>query len=200
MTVTVGAPLNEAPTVAAEILDQTPAEDALYSFAIPAGTFADDAGESALTLTATLADDSDLPSWLTFDGTSFSGTPLQADVDAGAITVKVTATDAQGATVSDEFTLTPQNVNDAPTVTGTLEAATTTLGVATAVDLSALVLADEDGDATTLAAQTQGGLRFPPGSPWSARRSRSPTPPPRAFTRSTSSPMTARSIPTRRSA
>ena len=58
---------NAAPTVATEIVDQTPDEDALYSFAIPAGTFADDAGESALTLTATLADDSALPSWLTFD-------------------------------------------------------------------------------------------------------------------------------------
>ena len=194
VTVTVGAPLNDAPTVATEIADQTPDEDALYSFAIPAGTFADDAGEGALVLTATLADDTPLPAWLSFDPATgtFSGTPLQADVDAGAITVKVTATDAQEESVSDEFTLTPQNVNDAPTITGTLAPVETTFGAATTVDLSALTLADEDGDTPTLVALSQGGLRFPPGSRWSARRSRSPTPPPRASTPSTSSPTTRR--------
>ena len=163
VTVTVGAPLNAAPTVAAEIADQSPAEDALYSFAIPAGTFADDAGAGALVLTATLADDSALPAWLSFDGTSFSGTPLQADVNAGAITVKVTATDAQGESVSDEFTLTPLNVNDAPTIAGTLADATTTAGTATTVDLSGLALADEDGTTPTLVAVTQGGTSLPAG-------------------------------------
>ena len=76
--------------------------------------------------------------------------------------------------------LTPQNVNDAPTITGTLDAVETTVGAATTVDLSALTLADEDGDTPTLVALSQQGLRFPPGSRWSARRSRSPTPPPRA--------------------
>ena len=91
--------IDTPPSVATGIPAQTPDEDALYSFALPAGTFADDAGEDALTLAATLADGTTpLPAWLDFDPATatFSGTPSQADVDAGPITVKVTATDAQG--------------------------------------------------------------------------------------------------------
>ena len=202
---TVGAPVDLPPSVAVPLEDQNPAEDAVWSFAVPAGTFADDAGEGALTLAATLADGTTpLPAWLDFDPATatFSGTPLQADVDAGPIAVRVTATDASGQAVSDEFTVTPSNVNDAPTVSGTLADAATTAGAATSVDLSGLTLADEDGDAVTLRAELQGGLRFPPGSRWrrTGPRSRSPTPWPRASTPSTSSPTTPRRIPPRRSA
>ena len=198
-------PVDLPPSVAVPLEDQNPAEDAVWSFAVPAGTFADDAGEGALTLAATLADGTTpLPAWLDFDPATatFSGTPLQADVDAGPIAVRVTATDASGQAVSDEFTVTPSNVNDAPTVSGTLADAATTVGAATSVDLSGLTLADEDGDAVTLRAELQGGLRFPPGSRWrrTGPRSRSPTPWPRASTPSTSSPTTPRRIPPRRSA
>ncbi|MGS4946639.1 malectin domain-containing carbohydrate-binding protein [Meridianimarinicoccus sp. RP-17] len=157
--------VNEAPTVAAEVADQAPDEDAAFSFTVPAGSFADDGGEGALTLSATLADDTPLPSWLDFDPATatFSGTPLQADVNAGPIEVKVTATDAGGLSVSDTFTLTPQNVNDAPTITGVLDPVETDLGTATTVDLSGLALADEDGDPTTLVAALQGGDPLPAG-------------------------------------
>ncbi len=105
------------PVVLAEIADQAATEDAAFTFAIPAGTFADDKGEEALTLTATLDDDTPLPGWLVFDAATgiFSGTPSQADLDlAPTLSVKVTAADALGAAVSDTFTLDITEVDDAP--------------------------------------------------------------------------------------
>ena len=57
-----------------------------------------------------------LPSWLSFNASTrtFSGTPLNANV--GAIDVKVTATDSGSAAISDTFSITVTNTNDAPTV------------------------------------------------------------------------------------
>jgi len=107
---------NHAPVVGAPIADQTAAEDAAFSFTLPLDTFTDvDAGDT-LTLSATLADGSALPGWLAIDLLSggFSGTPTNDDV--ATLDVRVTATDAAGAMVSDEFVLEVLNVNDAPEV------------------------------------------------------------------------------------
>ena len=105
---------NDVPTVANAIVDQTAMEDAPFSFTVPADTFHDvDAGDS-LSYSASLADGSALPGWLSFDPNTrtFSGTPANADV--GTISVKVTATDNSGASASDTFDLTVENINDAP--------------------------------------------------------------------------------------
>ena len=98
--------------------DQTTDEDSPYSFRInsdPAHpTFYDiDVGDS-LTFSATLADGSALPAWLTISGDTLSGTPANDDVDRYYI--KVYATDSSGAQTSDIYILDVQNVNDAPTV------------------------------------------------------------------------------------
>ena len=106
---------NAAPTVATPLADQPAAEDILFQFTVPAGTFADDAWDG-VTLWATKADDSPLPTWLTFDPqtNTFTGTPANGDV--GTLSVKVTATDAYGAQVSDTFDLAIANTNDVPVV------------------------------------------------------------------------------------
>ena len=80
-------------------------------------TFADVDADDSLSYSATLADGSALPSWLSFDASTrtFSGTPENADV--GSVTVRVTATDGSSATVSDDFVLAVANTNDVPTVT-----------------------------------------------------------------------------------
>ncbi|WP_186289687.1 cadherin-like domain-containing protein [Methylomonas koyamae] len=112
-TITV-ANTNDTPTVANPIADQNATEDSAFSFQVPANTFADvDVGD-ALSYTATLADGSALPNWLTFNAATqtFSGTPANADV--GSISVRVTGADNNGATVYDDFALTVTNVNDAP--------------------------------------------------------------------------------------
>ncbi len=115
---TVGA-INTAPTVALALADQAATEDAAFQFTVPNGTFTDADGD-ALSLHATLADGSALPSWLTFDPhtNTFSGTPVNADV--GQMDIKVTAADPSGATTNDVFHLSVANVNDAPVVTNPL--------------------------------------------------------------------------------
>ena len=74
----------------------------------------------ALAYTATLTDDSELPMWLTLgrDTGVFKGIPQQADVDAGALDIRVTATDPGGNKANSDFRLTIVNVNDAPTSAG----------------------------------------------------------------------------------
>ncbi|MBW4677408.1 MAG: putative Ig domain-containing protein [Desmonostoc geniculatum HA4340-LM1] len=116
--------VNDAPTVAVAIADQTTAENSVFNFILPANTFADvDLGDT-LTYTATLDNGNPLPSWLTFNATTrtFSGTPTAANV--GNINVLVTATDTALASVSDIFNLsvTPLNLTGTPnpdTLTGT---------------------------------------------------------------------------------
>ena len=104
MTVDVTA-VNDPPTVANAIPDQTATVGAAFSFQFAANTF-DDVDDNTLTYTAVEDGESGLPSWLSFDaGTrTFSGTP--AAVDAGTVSVKVTASDDDGASVSDAFVIT----------------------------------------------------------------------------------------------
>ena len=140
-TVTV-ANTNDAPVASVTIANQSANEDAGFSFTVPATSFTDvDVGDT-LTLSATLADGSPLPAWLSFDpGTnSFSGTPLNDDV--GSLAIRVTATDTSGASATQDFTVTVNNTNDAPVITssnaaGFAENATGTVYTAAATDVDA---------------------------------------------------------------
>jgi VCBS repeat-containing protein len=109
-TITV-TPVNDAPVLSAPIPDQSIFEDQAVSYTLPAGTFTDI--DSALTYTATLSDNSALPSWLSFNVSTrqFTGTP-PANFN-GVLDIKVIASDGQY-NISDTFLLTIQPVNDAP--------------------------------------------------------------------------------------
>ena len=114
---------NNAPTVATEILDQTATTGAAFSFAFPAATFADaDAGDT-LTYTATLDDDSMLPSWLSFDAATrtFSGTPTTAET----VSVKVTASDASES-VSDTFDIVVSGQTDTTFISNSAQVTSST--------------------------------------------------------------------------
>ena len=102
------------PVVRQPLADKAVDEDQPFSFTVPADSFYDAEPSSPLTLSATLADGSALPSWLQFDAVSgtFSGTAGNAQV--GMIRVRVNATEADSGTVSDIFELTVVNTNDAP--------------------------------------------------------------------------------------
>jgi alpha-tubulin suppressor-like RCC1 family protein len=104
-------PVPGAPVASRPIEPQAVDEDAAFELSVPSDTFTDD---QPLTLSAELADGSDLPTWLRFtpEASLFSGTP--ADADVGTITVALIATDTEGLTGRTTFDLTVQNTNDAP--------------------------------------------------------------------------------------
>ena len=100
----------DAPVVYAPITDAAASVGFAFTKTVPSSAFTDPDGDT-LTYTATLADGSDLPDWLTFNAATrtFSGSP--ADGDIGTISVKVTATDATALNASDVFDIA---VSDAP--------------------------------------------------------------------------------------
>ena len=155
------ANVNDAPTVANAIPDQSATEDAAFSFTFAANTFSDvDAGDS-LTYTA-----SGLPGWLTFNaGTrTFSGTPANSDV--GVVTVTVRATDTGGAWVEDQFDITVANVNDAPTVANAIPDQSATEDAAFSFQFASNTFSDVDaGDSLTYSASgLPGWLSFNAGT------------------------------------
>ncbi|TWA56397.1 hemolysin type calcium-binding protein, partial [Azospirillum baldaniorum] len=106
--------INDAPVSAQALGTSNVDQGQAFSYTVPAGAFTDaDTGDS-LTFSATSGDGSTLPAWLSFEAATgrLSGTPGNADV--GTRTVRVTATDSSGATVSDLLTITVSNVNDGP--------------------------------------------------------------------------------------
>ena len=99
--VTVTA-VNNDPTVANAIPNRTATTGTAFSYQFPANSFEDADGDS-LSYSASQSDGTNLPSWLTFTpGTrTFSGTPQSGDT--GTITVRVTASDGNGGSVTDDF-------------------------------------------------------------------------------------------------
>ena len=101
LRISVNRPANNAPVVAFPMDNQVAALNTPFSFGFPLGVFIDSDGDT-LTYEATLSDDSDLPSWLTFTAgraLTFSGTPPTV----GTVRIKLTASDGRGGTASDEF-------------------------------------------------------------------------------------------------
>jgi len=114
--------VNHAPVVATALLDQNATENTPFNYAVPATSFTDPDNDS-LSYTATLADGSALPAWLSFNATNLTFTGTPTSTASGNYNVLVKATDPAGASVSDSFALA---VADAPanTITGTNNAET----------------------------------------------------------------------------
>jgi hypothetical protein len=107
----VVAEANHAPTLEVPLPDRAFAGLWPMVLALPAGAFADvDAGDR-LVVTASLADGTPLPQWLRFDPRTLVFVGEGAGLVDGRFELRVTATDAEGASVSDAFVLT---VNAAP--------------------------------------------------------------------------------------
>ncbi|MGL5101626.1 MAG: DUF4347 domain-containing protein [Plesiomonas sp.] len=98
--------VNDVPVVSGSIPPQSVAQDGSFNFTAPVGTFTDPNIGYTLTLSASLADGSALPAWLSFNPSTgtFSGTPGNADI--GSLIIRVTATDGSNASVSTTFSLT----------------------------------------------------------------------------------------------
>jgi Ca2+-binding RTX toxin-like protein len=139
-------PVNDAPVVATVLDDKASDEDQAVSFALPENAFADVDGD-ALTLTATLAGGAALPAWLTFDGSRFNGQP-PADFN-GALNIEVATSDGV-LTVTQEFTLSIDAVNDAPLATDD-DGFVATGSDPLEIDAATLLANDNDVDGDTLA-------------------------------------------------
>ena len=103
MTITINN-VNDAPELNRALRDQSVTEGQAFSFTLPDDTFTDIDVDDVLTLSATMADGSSLPDWLSFDSETgtFTGTPPD---ESEAVDIVVSATDLSGESVSDEFTI-----------------------------------------------------------------------------------------------
>ncbi|MCA1450768.1 DUF4082 domain-containing protein [Ensifer sp. IC3342] len=121
LTVTIhGA--NDAPVLAAQTANQNAVVDTAFSLVLPASTFTDVDSGDTLTYTATAADGSPLPGWLSFNASTrtFSGTPTAADV--GTLAIRVTAADLGSLAASETFNIA---VSTAPTTYSLFSASST---------------------------------------------------------------------------
>jgi Ca2+-binding RTX toxin-like protein len=105
-------------------------------------------GSGALTVSASLADGSALPSWLTFDAPMRSFHGSLSNAPAGTLTVRLTVTDATGQSTVATFPIVVEGVNDAPYADVPLGEQYAVLGQALQLQLDAQLFVDVDaGDA-----------------------------------------------------
>ncbi|RWS50129.1 hypothetical protein CKA56_06525, partial [Arcobacter venerupis] len=148
LTITING-VNDTPTVVNMIENQTVTQNSIYNFQFSSNIFSDADSGDIQTYTAQLVDSNGnlinggtLPAWLTFtSGTrTFSGIPTNDDI--GILNVKVTAIDGSNEIVSNTFSLTVVNVNDAPTgnviISGTLKQGETLTASNTIADVDGL--------------------------------------------------------------
>ena len=105
---------NDAPEAAIALTDQSVHAGQTYAWQLPEGAFVDVDPGDVLSYSASRADGSALPDWLSFDATTgtFGGTPATA----GTYALQVTATDLAGAQASQTFVLAVESAggNQAP--------------------------------------------------------------------------------------
>ncbi|BFM16385.1 hypothetical protein R50073_25680 [Maricurvus nonylphenolicus] len=106
---------NAAPVLDNTVPNQSATEDVFFSFQFAAATFSDPDSDPLL-YSATQADGTLLPAWLTFDGVTrtFSGSPT--DGDTGNLSIALEAKDGNGGDTTVIFDIAIANVNDAPTL------------------------------------------------------------------------------------
>ena len=149
--------VNDAPQLLVPLADLSSPEDTAFAFAIDASSFGDVDGD-ILTLSARLQNGGALPSWMSFDGTTLSGTPPQ-DFN-GTIGLEITASDGLLIATSN-FVLAFDPVNDAPILLGTMPDTTVYGGEAIDWAVPAALFADIDGDTLSLSASLADGSELP---------------------------------------
>jgi Ca2+-binding RTX toxin-like protein len=152
---------NDAPVQTAALSSWQAHEDQAFSYTVPAGLFSDvDLGDT-LTYTATLADGSPLPAWLSFNPATraFSGTPDGLDADILSIVVK--AEDGSGASASGGLYILVGGVNDAPVAALPLADIDVTYGDSVDYTIPREAFTDEDSIGIALSAKLLGGGALP---------------------------------------
>jgi Ca2+-binding RTX toxin-like protein len=154
--------VNNPPTVKDFIPNKIINQGQNFNFTIPASTFNDIDSSDVLTYSAVLEDGNILPGWLVFNSKtrSFTGTPSNSNV--GAVNIKVTVTDKAGVSVSSNFALAVNNINDAPLVQNIIKDQTIIASKAFSFTFDANTFNDIDpGDNLTYSASLQNGNSLP---------------------------------------
>ena len=137
---------NHAPTINKALADQSATSGVSFRYSFAADIFSDADGDT-LTYAA-----SGLPSWLSFNDSTrtFSGTPQSEHVTVSPIIVRLTASDAVGASVSTQFALRVSQgesaQNAAPLQSRTIPNQTATVGDSFSFAFSEDTFRDPDGD------------------------------------------------------
>jgi Ca2+-binding RTX toxin-like protein len=160
-----GAPAaegNSAPEAGTAIASQTATEDAPFAFQIPADAFSDkDVGET-LTYSASLADGSPLPAWLSFDPATRTFYGLPENDHVGSLSLRVSVSDRAGASASQQFDIVVLNVNDAPTAVTVIADSTVFEDSTTTFSFPITAFADADvGDQLAYSATLVDGSPLP---------------------------------------
>ncbi|MDM3855503.1 MAG: putative Ig domain-containing protein [Aphanizomenon gracile PMC649.10] len=154
--------VNNPPTVANLIADQTTKQGDAFNFQIPTNSFTDiDAGD-ILTYAATLENGNVLPTWLSFNATTLTLSGIPTNDNVGNLNVKVTATDKAGGNISDIFAIAVENLNDAPIVSNAIADVTATENTAFSFTIPENTFTDIDaGDSLTYSATLKDGSNLP---------------------------------------
>ena len=154
--------VNTAPVLDNPLADDNATEGQAVNIVVPADTFSDPDAGDILSYSATLVGGAPLPSWLGFDGATqtFTGTP--PNNSNGSLDIEVTATDAGGLSVSDDFTLGIADANFAPQVDNPIADTSVAEDTALNYTVPADAFSDSDiGDTLTYSAQLSGGGALP---------------------------------------
>jgi hypothetical protein len=88
---------------------------------------------------------------------------VSLDHEGSAVIIPVTANDGRGGVTVTDVSVTVTDVNEAPSLMGTIAPQSVVAGDELTVDLSGLVASDPDGDGTTLVARLSNGSPLPAG-------------------------------------
>lgn len=155
--IVLSVPVNHAPQASLPGILIIGSEDVAINTGLPSGSFSDPDGD-ALTISAVMANGSQLPSWLTFDGDGFTGTPPTNF--NGSLAVLLTASDGLLETQAP-VELRIASVNDAPQVVQAIADTSWQAGVAQQLTLPPGTFTDVDGDSLTVSAARSDGTPLP---------------------------------------
>jgi hypothetical protein len=155
--------INNAPELVHDIEDKSYNEDESFSFTVPENTFVEnDLGDQIVSYFAKSADGNALPQWLSFNTETLSFDGTTTFDDAGVYAIKLFATDIHGAAGECEFSLTINNVNNAPVLTGSIPDQQVNEDANLSYQIPANTFEDIDsGDELTISVEPTDGGTFP---------------------------------------
>ena len=143
------AEMNEPPVLSAAIEDFAANAGSNFVLSIPDSTFLDpDSDAISYSLTGLGGDP--LPAWLTFNPVTLRLSGAPEDTDVGVSLLALTATDSNGASASQTFTVTVANTNRAPVLASPIADALATEDAPLTLSLPAGTFSDADASDTLL--------------------------------------------------